>query len=90
MLIEEVNSFFNLDIETDDYDTIGGWMYSKINIPPVNNQRVDYAGEYEFIIEETDHLRISRLLIRKIGERKKDRTANILAEHERFDQRKAA
>ncbi|MGO4693375.1 hemolysin family protein [Paenibacillus sp. 2TAB26] len=71
MLIEEVNSFFNLDIETDDYDTIGGWMYSKINIPPVNNQRVDHAGEYEFIIEETDHLRISRLLIRKIGERKK-------------------
>jgi len=67
MLIEEVNSFFNLDIETDDYDTIGGWMYSKINIPPVNNQRVDHVGEYEFIIEETDHLRISRLMIRRTG-----------------------
>lgn len=69
MLIEEVNSFFGLDIETDDYDTIGGWIYSKIEIPPVNNQRVDYAGEFEFIIEETDHLRISRLIIRRIGER---------------------
>ncbi|WP_053374833.1 hemolysin family protein [Paenibacillus sp. FJAT-27812] len=69
MLIEEVNSFFGLDIDTDDYDTIGGWIYSKIDIPPVKNQRVEYAGEFEFMIEETDHLRISRLLIRKIGKR---------------------
>lgn len=71
MLIEEVNSFFGLDIETDDYDTIGGWIYSKIEIPPVNNQRIDYAGKFEFIIEEMDHLRISRLIIRRTGERSK-------------------
>lgn len=69
MLIEEVNSFFGLEIETDDYDTIGGWIYSKIEIPPVNNQRVTYAEQFEFIIEETDHLRISRLTIRKLSER---------------------
>lgn len=73
MLIEEVNSFFGLDIETDDYDTIGGWIYSKIEIPPVNNQRVNYGGSFEFIIEETDHLRISRLLIRRIDGRKAER-----------------
>ncbi|MGM0880972.1 MAG: hemolysin family protein [Bacillota bacterium] len=68
MLIEEVNSFFGLDIETDDYDTIGGWLYSRIEIPPTNNQRVDYPGGYEFVIEETDHLRISRITIRKDGD----------------------
>lgn len=78
MLIEEVNSFFGLDIETDDYDTIGGWIYSKIEIPPVNNQRVDYAGEFEFIIEEMDHLRISRLIIRRIGERNEGNTGQYL------------
>ncbi|AJY77823.1 membrane protein [Paenibacillus beijingensis] len=65
MLIEEVNSFFGLDIDTDDYDTIGGWMYSKIEIPPTRNQRVTYSEDVEFIIEETDHLRISRITLHK-------------------------
>lgn len=69
MLIEAVNSFFGLDIETDDCDTIGGWIYSKIDIPPVVNQKITHSGGYEFIIEETDHLRITRLIIRKHGER---------------------
>jgi len=66
MLIEEVNSFFGLEIETDDYDTIGGWIYSQIEIPPSRNQRVVHPDGYEFIIEETDHLRISRILVRKL------------------------
>ncbi|RCW42568.1 hemolysin family protein [Paenibacillus prosopidis] len=68
MLIEEVNSFFGFNIETDDYDTIGGWLYSRIEIPPTNNQRVNYPGGYEFVIEETDHLRISRIIVRRVGD----------------------
>ncbi|WP_183599490.1 hemolysin family protein [Paenibacillus phyllosphaerae] len=67
MLIEEVNSYFGLEIETDDYDTIGGWLYSQIEIPPSRDQRVPIPGGQEFIIEETDHLRISRVLLRKRG-----------------------
>ncbi|MFC5700446.1 hemolysin family protein [Cohnella faecalis] len=64
MLIEEVNSFFNLDIPTDDYDTIGGWIYSQIEIPPKKNQSVHTEdGSYRFTIEETDHLRISRVTV---------------------------
>jgi len=66
MLIEEVNSYFGLEIETDDYDTIGGWLYSQIEIPPSRNQRVVHPDGYEFIIDETDHLRISRIIIRKL------------------------
>ncbi|XEC97690.1 hemolysin family protein [Paenibacillus tarimensis] len=65
MLIEEVNSFFNLGIESDDYDTIGGWIYSQIEIPPKKQQMVSYQDTHDFIIEETDHLRISRILVRK-------------------------
>lgn len=65
MLLEAVNSFFGLDIETDDFDTIGGWIYSQIDIPPKRDQRVVYPGGYTFIIEETDHLRVSRILLRK-------------------------
>lgn len=65
LLIEEVNSFFGLDIDNDDYDTIGGWIYSQIEIPPKKLQRVQYDDTIEFIIEETDHLRIARVIVKK-------------------------
>ncbi|MFD2612945.1 hemolysin family protein [Paenibacillus gansuensis] len=65
LLIEEVNGFFGMEIENDDYDTIGGWLYSQIEIPPKKNQRILYRDEFEFVIEETDHLRISRVLVRR-------------------------
>ena len=64
LLIEEVNSMFNLNIPTDDYDTIGGWIYSQIEIPPKKNQAVDTEdGTVRFVIEETDNLRISRVKV---------------------------
>ncbi|MBP2118235.1 CBS domain containing-hemolysin-like protein [Cohnella lubricantis] len=63
MLIEEVNSYFGLDIPTDDYDTIGGWMYSQIEIPPKKHQAVDVEEGFRFEIEETDNLRISRIKV---------------------------
>ncbi len=65
MLIQEVNSYFGTDIGSDDYDTIGGWMYAQIENPPTRGQRIVHPIGFEFIIEETDHLRISRIQIRK-------------------------
>ncbi|MBJ6362988.1 HlyC/CorC family transporter [Paenibacillus sp. MAHUQ-46] len=64
MLIEEVNSYFNIDISSEDYDTIGGWVYSQIEIPPKKQQSIAYMDTHDFIIEETDNLRISRILVR--------------------------
>jgi CBS domain containing-hemolysin-like protein len=66
--IDEVNDYFGLEITSDDYDTIGGWIYSQIEIPPSKNQQVIYNDEFEFIVEETDHLRISRVKVRRIAE----------------------
>lgn len=66
VLLEEVNDFFGFNIDTDDVDTIGGWIYSQVEIPPTVNQKVEFAG-YEFIISEVDHFRINRILIRKIS-----------------------
>lgn len=65
MLIEEVNSFFGLDISSGDYDTIGGWLYSQIEIPPKANHAVRYNDDVTFTVEETDHLRISRIVLRR-------------------------
>jgi len=64
--IDEVNDYFSLTIETDDYDTIGGWVYSQVETPPAKNQRV-YFEDYEFIVEEVDNLRISRVTIKKLA-----------------------
>lgn len=66
MLIEEVNSYFGIEIESDDYDTIGGWIYSQIEIPPKRGQGILYGETHKFVIEETDNLRISRITVRII------------------------
>ncbi|CCQ96391.1 conserved membrane hypothetical protein [[Clostridium] ultunense Esp] len=63
LLIDEVNEQFHLKIECEDYDTIGGWVYSQVEIPPRKGQRVLYDQRAEFIIEEMDQLRISRLTV---------------------------
>ena len=61
MLIESINDRFGLELDSDDYDTIGGWLYSRIEVlPPQVGQTVEYDGCL-YIIEETDNKRISRV-----------------------------
>lgn len=64
LLIDEVNEQLGLDIQSEDYDTIGGWLYSQVEIPPRRHQSVR-LGAYEFMVDEVDHLRISRIIIRR-------------------------
>lgn len=65
LLIEEVNDYFGFRLDSEDVDTIGGWMYSVVETPPKVDQRVEWDG-FEFIIAEVDHLRINRVLIRRL------------------------
>ncbi|AZS15066.1 HlyC/CorC family transporter [Paenibacillus lutimineralis] len=65
MLIDSVNDRFGLELDSDDYDTIGGWLYSRIEIlPPQVGQTVEYDGCI-YIVEETDNKRISRVKLLK-------------------------
>ncbi|MBT2287852.1 HlyC/CorC family transporter [Paenibacillus albidus] len=65
MLIEEINDSLGLQMETDDYDTIGGWLYSKLEInPPQKGQSTEFDGHL-FIVEETENKRISRIKLLK-------------------------
>ncbi|NEW05227.1 HlyC/CorC family transporter [Paenibacillus sp. SYP-B3998] len=77
LLIDEVNEYFGIDIESNDYDTIGGWIYSQTEISPIKNQQVMYNDELLFIVEETDHLRISRVMVRKLSEQNELLQQNI-------------
>ncbi|WP_461480271.1 hemolysin family protein [Paenibacillus sp. PvR052] len=66
LLINELNDFFGMEIGTENYDTVGGWIYSQVEIPPKKGQTVLYGDDYEFMIEETDDLRIARITVRKL------------------------
>lgn len=65
--IDVVNDHFGLEIDTDEYDTIAGWLYSQTEIPPTKGQTIQYKDQYEFIIAETDNMRISRVLLKKMN-----------------------
>lgn len=66
MLIEEINDRLGLHMETEDYDTIGGWLYSKLEVnPPQKGQSIEF-DDHLFIVEETDNKRISRIKLLKI------------------------
>ncbi|AIQ69122.1 hemolysin family protein [Paenibacillus graminis] len=66
MLIEEINDRLGLNMETDDYDTVGGWLYSKLEVnPPQKGQTVEFDSHL-FVVEETDNKRISRIKVMKV------------------------
>jgi CBS domain containing-hemolysin-like protein len=65
LLISEFNDYFGSELVSEEYDTIGGWVYSQIESPPRKNQRVLHQG-LEIHIEETDNLRISRLKVKRL------------------------
>lgn len=66
MLIEEINDLLGLHMETEDYDTIGGWLYSKLEVnPPQKGQSVEF-DDHLFIVEETENKRISRIKLLRL------------------------
>jgi CBS domain containing-hemolysin-like protein len=60
MLIDEINDFFDLDIDTDEVDTIAGYVMMKLPVPKVGD--IIAIGPYEVAIQEMDGFRIKRLL----------------------------
>lgn len=62
LLLEEINDILGLELVSDSFDTIGGWLYSKIEIPPKVDEKIQFNGD-EFIVEEVDNVRITRVLI---------------------------
>lgn len=66
VLIEDINELLESDIDVENIDTIGGWIYSQLNSYPKINQKIVYAN-YEFIILKCDKKRISKVLIKGIS-----------------------
>lgn len=68
VMIDDINELLNINIEAEDIDTIGGWIYSHLELPPQVNQIVNYEG-YEFLVSKCDRKRIYRITIRKVNEK---------------------
>lgn len=66
LLIEEINSYFGLSIPSDEFETIGGWLYPQLQSPPAPLQSVAVGQLYEFQVLETRHLRIARIAVKKL------------------------
>ncbi|MCQ6558582.1 hemolysin family protein [Paenibacillus mendelii] len=62
MLIEEVNDLFHLDIEDEDVDSIGGWLFTRLEGNPVKGKKVEY-DDYVFEVAESAKLRVLRVHI---------------------------
>lgn len=69
LLIEEVNEYFNINIQDENNDTIGGWFFSQIQTVPRIGSQVTYDS-YQFIVQEMDQRSITRLLVRPTPQKK--------------------
>ncbi|OOM75532.1 magnesium and cobalt efflux protein CorC [Clostridium puniceum] len=67
VIIEDINELLEIDIEDENIDTIGGWIYFQLKSYPKVKQKITYKS-YEFIILKCDRKRISKILIKKISD----------------------
>jgi len=68
VIIEDINELLDIEIDSENVDTIGGWIYSQLNSYPQVNEKVNYE-DYEFTILKCDRKRISKVSIKKILEK---------------------
>jgi CBS domain containing-hemolysin-like protein len=64
VLVEEINDLLGTNIDDENIETIGGWMYSLLQKQPEVGDSVEIGG-YTFTIEVLDDNRIERIKIQK-------------------------
>lgn len=67
VLIADINDLLGIEIDDENIDTIGGWIYSQLKAYPQVNEKISYEG-YEFVILKCDRKRISKVLIKNASE----------------------
>jgi CBS domain containing-hemolysin-like protein len=73
--ISDVNDYFNLDLPTEDFDTIGGYVLGSLGRPPEPGDTVD-ADDGTLRVKSVDGPRVSMLTFeRGDGSREEDRDA---------------
>jgi len=65
VMIGDINELVDIEIDAENIDTIGGWIYSQLDSYPQINEKVNYEN-YEFTILKCDRKRISTVAIKKL------------------------
>lgn len=71
LLLEEVSDILEIEMEAENVDTIGGWLSAEVASPPRIGQQAAFGGNV-FFVEEVDHVRITRVLVRLEQEPQKE------------------
>lgn len=69
LLLEELNDMLGLEIEDEEVDSVGGWLFKKLEGMPAVGMKVETEGAV-FEVSEAERFRIQRVQIRRL--RKKD------------------
>ncbi|MBP2002577.1 CBS domain containing-hemolysin-like protein [Paenibacillus shirakamiensis] len=65
LLLEEVNDLTGIEIEDDEVDSIGGWLFKELEGSPVKGKKIQ-VGNFVFEVSEASRLRILRIHIRRL------------------------
>lgn len=63
MLLEELADILEVDIDEEDIDSVGGWLSAHVDNPPRVGQKAAF-GDAQFFVEETEGVRVTRVLCR--------------------------
>ncbi|WP_059051767.1 hemolysin family protein [Paenibacillus senegalimassiliensis] len=66
LLIEEVNELVGSEIEDEEVDSIGGWLFKELEGAPVKGKRKQ-LDRYLFEVEEASRLRITRVKVVRLA-----------------------
>lgn len=68
MYVDDLNDEYALDLpEDEDYDTVGGFVFSRLGYIPKTGERFDYDN-LKFMIASAEPRRVKRIRIQKGGE----------------------
>jgi CBS domain containing-hemolysin-like protein len=68
MLIESVHDLTGVQIEDDEVDTIGGWLFKELEGNPAKGKKIQ-VGNFIFQVEESTRLRITRVMISRVDKK---------------------
>ncbi|RCX17350.1 CBS domain containing-hemolysin-like protein [Fontibacillus phaseoli] len=64
LLLEDVNDLMGIDIEDDEVDSVGGWLFKELEGAPAKGKKKSF-GNVIFEVAESGRLRITRVKISK-------------------------
>lgn len=66
MLLEEVSDYLDIELTSNEVDTLAGWIYTQIDHTPKVGDLIR-EGNWQFMVEEVDHYRITRVQVTRLA-----------------------